>query len=95
MLMAYYRMIRDGGKRHEMCLGIPMRIVAVDGDRARCEAGGIEREVNLFLLQPDRPGIGDFVLVHVGFAIQTIRPDAARTAWEVHDAMQRLGRDDA
>lgn len=65
-----------------------MRIIAIDGDSARCEAGGIEREVSLFMLQPDPPQIGDFVLVHVGCAIQTIRPDEARTAWEIHDAMQ-------
>ncbi|MBK8163960.1 MAG: HypC/HybG/HupF family hydrogenase formation chaperone [Gammaproteobacteria bacterium] len=72
-----------------MCLGIPMRIIAIDGDRARCEAGGIEREVSLFMLRPDLPVIGDFVLVHVGCAIQTVRPGEARTAWELHDAMQQ------
>ncbi len=56
-----------------------MRIIAIDGDRARCEAGGIEREVSLFMLRPDLPVIGDFVLVHVGCAIQTVRPGEART----------------
>ncbi|MBK9130769.1 MAG: HypC/HybG/HupF family hydrogenase formation chaperone [Gammaproteobacteria bacterium] len=71
-----------------MCLGIPMRIISVDGDRARCEAGGIEREVSLFMLRPDPPAVGDYVLVHVGCAIQTVRPSDARTAWELHDAMR-------
>lgn len=72
-----------------MCLGIPMRIIAIDGDTARCEAGGIERAVSLFMLRDEPPRIGDFVLVHVGCAIQTVRPEAARTAWEIHDAMQQ------
>src|SRR3569832_1492581 len=39
------------GRQTRMCLGIPMQITAIDGHRARCEAGGIEREVSLFLLQ--------------------------------------------
>ena len=41
-----------------MCLGIPMKVVEVDGFNARCEAKGIEREVSLFMLQdePVEPG---------------------------------------
>lgn len=72
-----------------MCLGIPMRIISVDGDCARCEAGGIERDVSLFMLRPNPPGVGDYVLVHVGCAIQTVQPAEARTAWELHDAMRK------
>ncbi len=66
-----------------------MRIISVDGDRARCEAGGIERDVSLFMLRPNPPGVGDYVLVHVGCAIQTVQPAEARTAWELHDAMRK------
>lgn len=71
-----------------MCLGIPMRIIAIDGDSARCEAGGIERAVNLFLLRDTPPAIGDFVLVHVGCAIQIVQPEAALAARALHAAMQ-------
>ncbi len=68
-----------------MCLGIPMEVRAVDGFSARCCAKGIEREVSLFLLPDDPVTIGDFVLVHVGYAIQKMTPHQARSAWELFD----------
>jgi hydrogenase expression/formation protein HypC len=73
-----------------MCLGIPMRVVEVDGFVARCEAKGVERMVSLFLMQDDPVRVGDFVMVHVGYAIQRIEPEAARSAWELYDEMLAL-----
>lgn len=70
-----------------MCLGIPMRIVAIDGYEARCEAKGIERTVSLFLMQGEPLGVGDHVMVHVGYAIQRMSPQEARSAWELYDEM--------
>jgi len=70
-----------------MCLGIPMRVVAIDGFQARCEAKGVSRDVSLFLLQHDPVAIGDFVVVHVGYAIQKMTEQEARSAWEVYDEM--------
>jgi hydrogenase expression/formation protein HypC len=70
-----------------VCLGIPMQVVAVDGYLARCSAKGVERDVSLFLLQDDRPAVGEFVMVHVGYAIQKMTPQEARSAWEVYDQM--------
>ncbi len=72
-----------------MCLGIPMRIVAIDGFDARCEAGGVERQVSLFLLQGESVQAGDFVMVHVGYAIQKVGEAEARSAWELLDALPR------
>ena len=68
-----------------MCLGIPMEVMAIDGFRARCSAQGVEREVSLFLLQDEPIARGDFVLVHVGYAIQKMTPQQARSAWELLD----------
>lgn len=68
-----------------MCLGIPMQIVAIDGYTARCEARGVERDVNLFMLQDDSVTPGDFVMVHVGYAIQVISEQDARSSWELFD----------
>jgi hydrogenase expression/formation protein HypC len=62
-----------------------MEVIAVDGYRARCCAQGIEREVSLFLLQDELIAAGDFVLVHVGYAIQKMTPHQARSAWELFD----------
>lgn len=70
-----------------MCLGIPMQIVAIDGTSARCEAKGVQRDVSLFLLQGQDVAVGDYVLVHVGYAIQTMQPADARSVWETIDRM--------
>ncbi len=70
-----------------MCLGIPMQIVAIDGFNAHCAAKGVAREVSLYLLQGELLAIGDFVMVHVGYAIQKMNEQEARSAWEVYDEM--------
>lgn len=76
-----------------MCLGIPMQIRAIDGFNARCEAKGVERDVNLFMLQHESLETGDYVVVHVGYAIEKITAQDARSAWEIYDQM--LAGDDA
>ena len=70
-----------------MCLAIPMQIIEINGFNARCTAKGIEREVSLFMMQDVLPAVGDFVMVHVGYAIQTLTPQEARSAWELFDQM--------
>ncbi len=70
-----------------MCLGIPMQISAIDGFLARCNAKGVERDVNLFLMQGEDVAPGDFVMVHVGYAIQKMTEQEARSAWEAYDEM--------
>ena len=76
-----------------MCLGIPMQIKQIDGYTARCEAKGVERDVSLFMMQDEVLQKDDYVVVHVGYAIQKISPQEARTAWELYDQM--LGEPDA
>ncbi len=70
-----------------MCLAIPMQISHIDGYNARCTAKGVQREVSLFLLQDDDMQVGDYVLIHVGYAIQKISEEDAQTAWELFDEM--------
>ncbi len=70
-----------------MCLGIPMRIDEIDGFNARCTAKGVSREVSLFLMQGEPMAQGDFVMVHVGYAIQKLSEQEARSAWELYDEM--------
>ena len=70
-----------------MCLGIPMEIKRIDGFNARCEAKGVERDVSLFMLQHETLNPGDFVVVHVGYAIQKVSREQAATAWEIYDEM--------
>ena len=77
-----------------MCLAIPGEIVRVyekDGIRfAEVEFGKVSREVCLHT-QPDAQP-GEFVLVHVGFAIATIDRERAARAWEL---IRELGEDES
>lgn len=68
-----------------MCLAIPMQIESIDGFIARCQAKGVWRDVSLFMMQDAPPAIGDFVMVHVGYAIQTITESDAHSTWELLD----------
>jgi len=76
-----------------MCLGIPMQVKSIDQFQAVCEAKGIERDVSLFMLQDEAIVPGDYVVVHGGYAIQTITSQEAQAAWEVYDQM--LAAEDA
>lgn len=76
-----------------MCLAVPMQVTRLDGFSARCSARGVERDVSLFMLQDEGIVPGDFVLVHVGYAIQKISREDAEATWELFD--QILAADDA
>jgi len=73
-----------------MCLGIPMQIVEINGFNARCTAKGIEREVSLFMLQHEPIAVGEFVMVHVGYALQKMTEQDAQSTWELFDEVLRL-----
>jgi hydrogenase expression/formation protein HypC len=68
-----------------MCLAVPMQIKTIDDFQCVCEARGIEREVSLFMLQNEEIVPGDFVLVHVGYAIQKVSEEEAANSWELFD----------
>ena len=59
-----------------MCLAIPMKIRKVKGGFAEVEADQLRRTVNIQLLSSVK--IGDFVIVHAGFAIQKLDPKIAK-----------------
>lgn len=75
-----------------MCLAIPGEVVAVHEQHgmrfARVQFGGITREVCLEYQPAAR--IGDFVLVHVGFAIATVDREEATRTWEL---LRELGEE--
>jgi hydrogenase expression/formation protein HypC len=64
-----------------------MQIKSIEGFVANCEAKGVHREVSLFMLQDEDFQVDDYVVVHVGYAIQKISQQEARTAWELYDRM--------
>jgi hydrogenase expression/formation protein HypC len=62
-----------------------MQIVEIDGFMARCHAKGIERDISLFMLQDETLAPDDYVMVHVGYAIQKVSEQEARSAWQLYD----------
>jgi len=64
-----------------------MQIRSIDGFTAHCEAKGVTRDVSLFMMQDDKLEVDDFIVVHVGYAIQKISEQEAQTAWELYDEM--------
>jgi hydrogenase expression/formation protein HypC len=57
-----------------MCLGVPGKVVAIDGMNATVDFFGVKKELRLDIV--DEPvSVGDYVLNHVGFAIRRIPPD--------------------
>lgn len=64
-----------------MCLAIPSRVVKIDNDMATIDVDGVRREASLLLLED--PRVGDWVIVHAGFAIQKIDEVAARESLDI------------
>ncbi len=58
-----------------MCLAIPSRVVRIENEMATIDVDGVKRKCSLLLLQDAR--VGDYVIVHAGFAIQKIDEQAA------------------
>jgi hydrogenase expression/formation protein HypC len=75
-----------------MCLAVPSRIVDIDNLLATVDIFGARKEVSLILL-PDEAHIGDYVLIHAGFALQKIDEAAALDAMnlikEYAEALER------
>jgi len=82
-----------------MCLAVPGKVVEVQGEgelrMARVDFGGVSRQACLAYLP--EAGVGDYVLVHVGFAISRIDEEAARETLEALAAIGELAalEDDA
>ncbi|MDJ0939537.1 MAG: HypC/HybG/HupF family hydrogenase formation chaperone [Woeseiaceae bacterium] len=74
-----------------MCLAVPMEIKTIDGFLATCEALGVRREVNLFMLKDEPLEPGDHVLVHVGYAIQKVTSEEAEASLQLFDEILAAG----
>ncbi len=77
-----------------MCLGVPGKIVAIDGDIATVDFWGVRRQVRLDII--DEPAsIGDYILNHVGFAIRRIPPESVAETLSLYEVLMREASDDA
>ena len=68
-----------------MCLAVPSKVISIDNDLATIDVYGARKDVSIILL-PETPRIGDYVLVHAGFAIQSIRAEAFQTGEIMHES---------
>ena len=59
-----------------MCLGVPMQVKTIENDMAVCEIDGVQREASLMMIEDVQ--VGDYVLIHAGFAIEMIDEDEAQ-----------------
>ena len=58
-----------------MCLALPCRIAAIDGDTATIDVSGMKKDISLALM--DDAAVGDYVIVHVGYALTKLDPEEA------------------
>ncbi|WP_045878489.1 HypC/HybG/HupF family hydrogenase formation chaperone [Pseudofrankia sp. DC12] len=80
-----------------MCLGIPGEVVSLSADRpdlATVAVSGVRRAVNIGLLTDDAPHPGDWVLIHVGFALSKIDEREAAAAMEFLEGIGRAYDDE-
>lgn len=58
-----------------MCLAMPAKILSIDGDEAEVDFGGAIRKTNVSMVDAE---VGDYVIIHAGFAIQKVDEQEAR-----------------
>ena len=71
-----------------MCLAVPGKVVAVEGQIAKVDFGGVQRETNVSLVDVK---VGDYVIVHVGFALSRVDEDEAQKVFEYLKQIEELG----
>ncbi len=73
-----------------MCLAIPARVVELhDNDNAVVELGGVRKEISLALV--DGVVVGDYVIVHVGYALNRLDPDEAEKTLQLFAEISEQG----
>jgi hydrogenase expression/formation protein HypC len=80
-----------------MCLGIPGEVIEVLADRpdlARVDVSGVKRAINIGLLSEETVEPGDWVLIHVGFALSKIDEGEAKAAMEFLESIGKAYDDE-
>ncbi|MEO0093932.1 MAG: HypC/HybG/HupF family hydrogenase formation chaperone [candidate division WOR-3 bacterium] len=71
-----------------MCLAVPAKIKSINGDMATVEISGVTYEASLMLTPQAK--VGDYVILHAGFAIQILDQDEARQTLKLFDEIAKL-----
>ncbi len=72
-----------------MCLAVPVQVVSIEGNEAEVEIGGVRRRVSIMLTPEVK--VGDYVLLHTGYAINVINEAEAQETLKILEEMVRLG----
>ncbi|HEY5585581.1 MAG TPA: HypC/HybG/HupF family hydrogenase formation chaperone [Ruminiclostridium sp.] len=72
-----------------MCLGLPAKVVSIDGNNSTVEMMGVTSTISIELLENVK--VGDFVLVHAGCAIQILDEEDALKTIEIFNEIRELG----
>ena len=75
-----------------MCLAVPMRIVSIEGASAEIEADGLTRRAGLALVP--EAAVGDYVLVHAGYAIAVLDEEEAEARLQLFAELDAFERED-
>jgi len=73
-----------------MCLAVPAKVLEITGSVARVAVGGVERDASLMLLPEAK--LGDYVLVHAGFAMQIVKETDAEETYALLAEMKGAPR---
>jgi len=79
-----------------MCLAVPMKLTKIEGNSGVVELEGVKKNVNLSFIET--PRIGDYLIIHAGFAIQTLDEEEAlenirliKEMWSMQDEEDESG----
>ena len=75
-----------------MCVAIPALIRSIDNDVAQVEIGGITQQANLQLCPQAK--IGDYVIVHTGYAINILDQEGAKETLELFESIARVAAEE-
>ncbi len=74
-----------------MCLAIPARVIRIDGEKAEVDIGGVRREASLALVADAGIAVGDYVLVHTGYAIAKLKEEEAEDILKTWNEVLSVG----
>jgi len=76
-----------------MCLSIPARIESINGEMARCSVGEAFYDASLTMLDINEIAVGDYVLLHTGFALQKISEEEALETLKLFEEFEAFNKE--
>jgi hydrogenase expression/formation protein HypC len=71
-----------------MCLAIPMKLISIKGNKGIVELSGVKKEISLNLL--DRVKLGDYLIIHAGFAIEKLNEQEAKDTLGIWEEIENI-----